>query len=176
MAEFQVERALEILTRTPTTLSALLRGVSDEWAMRNEGGDSWSPYDVVGHLTHLEEGDWIGRIRTVLEHGESKPFASVDRLAMFEKYRGVALTDLLDRFAAQRRTNLDILKQLNITPDKLALRGTHPTLGAVTLDQLLATWAVHDLNHLGQIAKVMAKQYTDAVGPWKEFLLILGDT
>jgi uncharacterized damage-inducible protein DinB len=174
--QFQLDRALEVLERTPGALSSLLGGISDDWARRGEDAESWSPFDVVGHMTHLEEGDWMTRLHTILEYGETRAFAPVDRTAMFEKYAGMSLDMLLQRFAAQRRTNLEALRAAQITPEKLAFSGRHPALGTVTLEQLLAAWVVHDLNHLGQIVKTMAKSYTQAVGPWKEYLLILGDS
>ena len=173
--EFQLEHALEILSRTPATVSAMLRGVSGEWARNNEGPESWSPYDIVGHLIHGEETDWIPRAKIILEHGDSKPFEPFDRFAMFEKFKGASLEKLLGRFAQRRQQSLDALQQMNLTPDKLALKGTHPELGAVTMKQLLATWVVHDLGHIRQIARVMAKQYAEAVGPWKAYLSILSE-
>jgi hypothetical protein len=171
--EFRFEQAFEILSQTPTTLNSLLRGLSREWALNNEGGESWSPFDIVGHLIHGEETDWIPRARIILEYGESKPFEPFDRFAMFERFKGEPLDHLLDLFAQMRAASLETLRGLNITPDKLDLRGTHPQLGTVTLGQLLSTWVVHDLGHLGQIARVMSKRYADEVGPWKAFLPIL---
>jgi hypothetical protein len=173
--ELQLEQAIEMLNRTPAVLSALLAGVSDAWIRKNEGAESWSPYDIVGHLIHGEETDWIPRAKIILEHGESKPFEPFDRFAMFEKFKGASLEKLLERFAQRRRQSLEALQQINLTPDKLALRGTHPELGVVTMKQLLATWVVHDLGHIRQIARVMAKQYSEVVGPWKAYLSILSE-
>lgn len=171
--EYQYEQAVEILRRTPATLTALLRGLPDAWTRANEGPDTWSAYDIVGHLLHGDEGNWIARARTILEHGENQPFSPFNRTAMFEKYQGFSLDQLLAAFEQSRATNLDALSALDITPQKLALTGTHPALGTVTLSQLLASWVVHDLNHIGQIVEVMARQYGEAVGPWKQYLAIL---
>jgi hypothetical protein len=171
--EFQLAAAIEILSQTPATLNSLLRPLSDPWIRNNEGPESWSPFDVIGHLIYAEETDWIPRARIILEHGEARAFDPFDRFAQFERSRGKSLAELLDTFAMLREQNLATLRQMKLTPDKLELRGTHPALGQVTLGQLLATWAVHDLSHIGQIARVMCKQYTEAVGPWKEFLPML---
>lgn len=171
--DYQYEQAVEILRRTPATLTALLRGLPAAWTTCTEGPDTWSAYDIVGHLLHGEEADWIGRTRTILEHGEQRPFDSFDRTAMFEKYQGRSLDHLLAAFERARANNLATLSELRITPEKLALTGTHPALGTVTLSQLLSTWVVHDLNHIGQIVEVMAHQYAAAVGPWSAYLAIL---
>jgi hypothetical protein len=171
--EFQLEHAMAILSRTPATLNALLRGAPGEWTMGNEGPDTWSPYDVLGHLIHGEETDWIPRARIILEHGEAKAFEPFDRFAQARKSKGKAIEDLLDEFATLRSKNLETLSQLGVTPEKLALRGTHPELGTVTLGELLATWVAHDLSHLAQALRVMSKQYTEAVGPWRQYLPIL---
>lgn len=170
---FDIEQATEVLSRTPTALNGLLRGISTAWTHKNEGGDSWSPYDVLGHLVHGEETDWIPRARIILDHGPARPFDPFDRTAMFEKFKGRSTDELLDMFESLRRNNIEELQSLNITPDKLALRGAHPALGEVTLGQLLATWVAHDLSHLAQITRVMCRQYTTEVGPWAEFLPIL---
>src|SRR5262245_56146428 len=153
--EFQLEQALEILQRTPSTLNALLRGVSEQWIHNNEGCESWSPHAVVGHLIHGEETDWIPRAKIILEYGEGKAFEPFDRFAMFEKFKDRSLDELLDLFATRRRKNLGTLAGLNITPEKLERLGSHPELGTVTLRQLLATWVVHDLSHIAQISRVM---------------------
>ncbi|HEV8194320.1 MAG TPA: DinB family protein [Ktedonobacterales bacterium] len=171
--DYQYEQAVEILRRTPATLTALLRGLPEAWAKSTEGPDTWSAYDIVGHLLNGEETDWIERSRIILEHGEERPFASVNRTAMFEKYEGLSLDQLLEAFAQARARNLATLSELHITPEKLSLKGLHPALGTVTLSQLLATWVVHDLNHIGQIVEVMSRQYAEAVGPWKAYLAIL---
>ncbi len=171
--KYELDQAVAVLRRTPSTLKALLNGLPDEWTRSSMGPGTWSAYDVVGHLLHGDQTDWITRARIILEHGEGHPFESFDRTAMFEKYRDYPLDRLLDAFAEARSQNLDTLRGLNITPDRLALKGTHPALGTVTLSQLLSTWVVHDLNHIGQIVEVMARQYAEAVGPWRAYLAIL---
>jgi uncharacterized damage-inducible protein DinB len=171
--DYQYEDAVEILRRTPATLTTFLRGLPEAWTRSTEGPDTWSAYDIVGHLLHGDETDWIARARIILEHGEQRPFDTVNRRAMFEKYQGVSLDDLLAAFEQVRARNLATLGEWSITPDKLALKGTHPALGTVTLSQLLATWVTHDLNHIGQIVEVMARQYAEAVGPWQAYLSIL---
>jgi DinB family protein len=172
--EFQLEEAISILSRTPATLNSLLRDLPGEWTTSNEGPDTWSPYDVLGHLIHGEETDWIPRAQIILEHGEARAFEPFDRFAQFEKSKGKSTIELLDEFESLRKVNLAVLEQMNITPDQLAQRGTHPGLGRVTLNELLATWVVHDLSHIAQAARVMCKQYSDAVGPWKQYLPLLG--
>jgi uncharacterized damage-inducible protein DinB len=172
--EFQLDQAREILRRTPATLNSLLRDLPEEWALSTEGPESWSPFDVVGHLIHAEEADWIPRARVILEHGESRTFEPFDRHAMFEKSRGKSLGELLDRFERLRAESLKELEGMNLTPEALAKRGAHPDLGAVTLSQLLSTWVVHDLGHVGQVVRVMAKQYGEAVGAWRAYLSVLG--
>lgn len=171
--KFSLEQAGEILARTPVTLKALLTGLPEPWLINNEGGQTWSPFDVVGHLIHGERTDWIPRLKTILEHGEARPFTPFDRLAQFEASRGKSLQELLDTFAALRRQNLATLQELNLRAEQFKLKGTHPDFGPVTVEQLLATWVVHDLDHLGQIARVMAKQYKAEVGPWINYLSIL---
>ena len=170
--EFSLESGREILERTPTALREMLGGLSDGWLGGDEGAGSWSPYQVLGHMTHIEECDWIDRTRVILEHGVERPFVPVDREAGFGRFRGWTAGELLDRFAAVRTENLRTLDTLVDARD-LGRRGVHPDFGEVTLAQLLATWVVHDLNHLGQIVKTMAKQYREPVGPWRAFLPIL---
>lgn len=171
--EFQIEHAVTILGRTPATLNALLRDLPEPWLAQNEGPETWSPYDVVGHLIHGEETDWIPRAKIILEHGETRAFEPFDRVAMFEESKGKSIGQLLDTFARLRAENLRDLKALNLTADLLAKRGHHPELGVVTLSQLLSTWVVHDLGHVRQIVRVLSKQYRDAVGPWRAYLSIL---
>jgi hypothetical protein len=171
--DYEYDDAVAILRRTPTTLTALLGGLSDAWTKSTEGPDTWSAYDIVGHLLNGEEGDWIARTRLILEQGEGRPFDAVNRRAMFEKSQGRSLDQLLAAFAEARARNLATLGEWYITPQKLALTGTHPALGTVTLSQLLSTWVVHDLNHIGQIVEVMSRQYVEAVGPWRAYLGIL---
>jgi len=171
--EFQLDHAREILSRTPATLAAMLHGLSDAWVLPNEGPDSWSAFDVLGHLIHGEETDWITRARMILDHGESRTFAPFDRVAMFEKFKDARLEEMLDIFARLRRSSLEELEAMSLTPAMLARTGMHPHFGVVTLGQLLSTWAVHDLGHIAQIARVMSKQYLEAVGPWYAYLPIL---
>jgi len=171
--EFQLDEAVAILRRTPTVVNELLRNLPDDWVRMNEGPDTWSPYDIVGHLIHGEETDWIPRAKIFLEYGEARAFEPFDRFAQFEKSKGKSLTELLETFAQLRRRNLEALAGLNIKPAQLEKRGRHPELGDVTLGQLLAPWTVHDLSHISQITRVMCKQYGAAVGPWKAYLPIL---
>ena len=171
--DYQYEQAVEILCRTPATLTVMLRGLPEAWTTSTEGPGTWSAYDIVGHLLHGEEADWIERTHIILEHGEQRPFDSFNRTAMFEKYRGFSLDQLLAAFEQARAKTLATLSEMQITPEKLALKGTHPAQGTVTLGQLLAAWVVHDLNHIGQIVEVMARQYGEAVGPWRAYLAIL---
>jgi hypothetical protein len=170
--DFTLELGTEVLRGTPRVLRAMLSDLSHEWVACDEGPDTWSPYQVVGHLTYVEECDWIDRTRLILDHGTERAFESVDREAGFTRFREWKLRDLLDRFASARTSNLETLGALVEVRD-LGRRGVHPTFGEVTVSQLLATWVVHDLNHLGQTVKTMAKQYSGAVGPWREFLPII---
>lgn len=171
--EFQLEHAVQILRRTPATLSSLLRRLPQEWSLANEGHETWSPFDVVGHLIHGEETDWIPRAKLILEYGESRTFEPFDRFSMLEQSRGKSLDDLLDRFEQLRGQSLQELEALSLTPEMLTKRGRHPELGVVTLGQLLSTWVVHDLGHVAQITRVMAKQYSGAVGAWQAYLAVL---
>src|SRR5262249_6587553 len=158
--DYQYEPAVDILRRTPATLKVLLRGLPEAWTTSTEGPETWSAADIVGHLLHAEEADWIERTRSILEQGEHvRLFDSFDRTAMFVKYQEFSLDQLLAVFEQARAKNLATLSALHITPENLTLKGTHPVLGTVTLSQLLATWVVHDLNHIGQIVEVMARQY-----------------
>src|SRR5215472_10933022 len=171
--EYQYHDAVAILRRTPAALSGFLSGLPEAWTKSTEGPDTWSAFDIVGHLLHGEETDWIERTRTILDYGEERPFDSFNRTAMFEDYQGYSLDQVLEAFAQARARNLATLDEIGITPAKLALTGTHPSLGTVTLSQLLSTWVVHDLNHIGQIVEVMSRQYAEAVGPWRVYLGIL---
>lgn len=170
--QFDLEEAVSVLSRTPATLRAILAGVSEPWVKQNEGGESWSPFDVVGHLIDGEETDWIPRARIILSKS-GKPFVPFDRFAHLKKNRGRKLSELLDLFAHKRRENLETLRGFNLKPADMALPGLHPELGAVTLGQLLSTWVVHDLGHIAQVARVMAHQYDGEVGVWKQYLPIL---
>jgi hypothetical protein len=168
-----MDEAVEILSRTPSTLDAQLRGLPDGWVNAHEGGQTWSPFDVVGHLIHGEQTDWIPRARMILEEGESRAFEKFDRFAQFDASRNRTLPSLLDEFAALRRENLRQLAALHLTDADLDRRGRHPELGVVTMRQLLATWVAHDLDHLMQISRVLARQYSDEVGPWRAYLRII---
>ena len=170
---FHLDETLEVLERTPTALDGLLRGLSDAWATVDEGPETWSPFDIVGHLVHGEETDWVPRARIIVEHGETRPFEPFDRFAQLERFRGWTLEHLLERLAELRRANLETVRGWRLTEKQLSLRGRHPELGPVTLRQLLATWSVHDLNHIGQIVRVMARRFTDEVGAWRQYLSIL---
>jgi hypothetical protein len=168
-----LERAVEVLSRTPGALRALLEGLPDEWTTGNEGGATWSPFDVLGHLIHGEQTDWIPRAKIILEAGEDRPFPPFDRFAQFQASEGKTLGALLDEFEARRARSLEILAALSLGPGDLERTGTHPELGRVTLGQLLATWVVHDLDHIVQVSRTMAKQYGDEVGPWRAYLSVL---
>jgi hypothetical protein len=170
---FDLAHSLAILERTPSVLRAMLAGLPDAWTTRNEGPDTWSAFNVVGHLIDGEETDWMGRARIILARGENRRFAPFDRLRHLTATRGKSLGELLSRFAALRERNLAELRRLKLGAAELVLTGEHPALGVVTLEQLLATWVVHDLGHIAQIARVMAKQYGAAVGPWQEYLPVL---
>lgn len=170
---FEVAHALEVLERTPATLRALLSGLSERWTVPNEGADTFSAFDNLGHLVHGERTDWIPRARIILEHGRSRPFEPFDRFAQVDESRGRRVADLLDEFERLRGANLETLRGWRLTTRELALEGEHPALGTVTLAQLLAAWVVHDLGHLAQTSRVMAKQYRDEVGPWRAYLPIV---
>lgn len=172
---FDLTAALQVLERTPAVLDALLRGLDDPWLRADEGSDTWSPFDVVGHLVHGERADWMERTRRILEHGSARPFEPFDRFAQFEDSRGKTIGDLLDEFRSLRAKNLEALRALEIRHDQLDLEGVHPALGPVTLGQLLSTWVTHDLGHIAQIGRVMAKVNKTAVGPWAEYLAVLSD-
>jgi len=171
--EHDLRDTILLLRRTPALLEALLRDLPDTWTLRNEGAGTWSPHDVVGHLIHGERTDWMPRARIILEYGETKAFEPFDRTAQLRQSREASLAELLDEFARLRSENLNALDALRISPADLARRGRHPALGVVTLSELLATWAVHDLTHLHQISRVMAHQYRNAVGPWSRYLGVL---
>jgi hypothetical protein len=170
---FVLGEAMEILARTPATLDAMLRGLPEAWIVAHEGGETWSAFDVVGHLIHGEQTDWMPRAKIILEHGVARPFDKFDRLAQFKESTSRTLDSLLDEFAVLRRRNLDELRALALAPADLDRPGRHPELGPVTLGQLLATWTAHDLDHVMQIARVLARQYSDEVGPWRAYLRII---
>jgi hypothetical protein len=169
---FVLAEAVTLLSKTPGTLDALLRTLPDDWLAAHEGGETWSPHDIVGHLIHGERTDWLPRARIIMEHGETQAFEPYDRFAQFAEGNR-PLADMLDDFAALRARNLRDLAALAITPADLERRGRHPDFGPVTLSQLLATWVAHDLDHVIQIARVLANQYSDAVGPWRRYLRVI---
>jgi hypothetical protein len=171
--EHNLPQTMLLLARTPATLNAFLRDLPETWTLQNEGENTWSAFDVVGHLIHCERTDWMPRARTVLQFGESQTFGPFDRWGHVRESQGKSLEQLLDEFAHFRSENLDELRALNLQQQDLERRGRHPALGVVTLSELLATWAVHDLTHLHQISRVMAHQYRDAVGPWSKYLGVL---
>ena len=168
-----LELTVTLLRSTPATLNALLRDLPEAWTFSNEGEKTWSPYDVVGHLIHGERTDWMPRIKMILEFGESRSFVPFDRWAQERESQGKSLANLLDEFARLRAENLDELRKLNLQNADLGRAGRHPALGTVTLSELLAAWAGHDLTHLHQIARTMAHQYRQAVGPWSKFLGVM---
>ena len=170
----RLDDAVAILERTPASLTALLKDLPERWVEATEGAGTWSPYDVIGHLIHGERTDWIPRARHIMA-GDSRPFEPFDRMAQFTDSQGKSLGELLVAFAGLRHENLTTLLEMNVTNEDLNRRGLHPELGAVTLGQLLATWVVHDLDHVGQIARTMAKVYSEATGPWSAYLSILRD-
>ncbi|MCB0432442.1 MAG: DinB family protein [Mangrovimonas sp.] len=171
--EFSIEKSVEILERTPKTLEVLLNGLSDDWIYNNEGEDTWNVFDVIGHLVHGEKTDWMERTLIILSSDGNKTFAPFDRFAQFKDSRGKTLQQLLEEFQELRTSNLQILKDLQISHSDMKKTGIHPSFGQVTLEQLLSTWVVHDLNHLSQISRVLAKQYKDSVGSWEAYLRIL---
>jgi uncharacterized damage-inducible protein DinB len=173
MSKFQLEKAFEILQQTPSTLKSLLENLSDEWIYANDGENTWTPFDIVGHYIHAEETDWIPRAEIILAQGENPTFEPFDRFAHLELSKGKTLFELLDTFAERRKQSLQTLKSWNLTDEQLQLKGIHPELGEVNLEQLLSTWVVHDLTHIRQISIVLAKQFAENVGPWKEYLSIL---
>lgn len=171
--EPDISQTIALLARTPGALNALLRDLPEAWTLRNEGESTWSAFDVIGHLIHADRTDWMPRARMILQFGESQTFVAFDRWAQAQESRGKSLTQLLDEFTRMRSENLRVLRALNLSREQLNLRGRHPDFGVVTLSQLLATWATHDLTHLHQISRVMAHQYRDAVGPWSAYLGVL---
>lgn len=172
--QFSFIEAIEILERTPNVLEAMIDGISDTWISNNEGDETWSPYDVLGHLIHGEKTDWVPRMEVILSDNGSKAFEPFDRFAQFEQSKGKSIRQLLDEFKALRMDNIEQLRKKGLSQDDLKRTGIHPAFGSVTLIQLLASWVVHDLNHVSQISRVMAKQYETEVGPWKAYLGILG--
>lgn len=171
--DFNLTDGTAVLERTPATLRAMLHGLPASWTDATEGPDTWSPFTVVGHLIHGERTDWIPRARIILAQDTNRTFAPYDRFAQFKESEGKSLASLLDEFAAVRAENLSTLRQWRLTEAQLSLEGTHPALGNVTLRQLLACWVAHDLGHVVQVARVMARQYRDQIGPWTAYLSVM---
>ncbi len=173
MIQYDITESIGILSRTPIVLESLLQNLSNEWAMNNEGKDTFSPFDVVGHLIHGEKTDWVARMEIILSDEPDKTFERYDRFAQFKDSEGKTLNQLLEEFKTLRSLNIEILKSKNLQENDLLKTGIHPSFGAVTLQQLLSTWTVHDLSHIAQITRVMCKQYKEEVGPWINYLPIL---
>jgi hypothetical protein len=171
--EHNLEHSISLLAHTPAALDSLLRDLPEAWTLQNEGVDTWSPFEIVGHLIHGDRTDWMARARIILQFGESRAFEPFDRWGQQREIQGKSLPQLLEEFARLRSENLRALRALDLRPADFARLGRHPALGAVTLSQLLATWVVHDLTHLHQISRVMAQQYRQAVGPWSAYLGVL---
>jgi hypothetical protein len=173
MTQHNLPDTISLLARTPATLNALLRDLPESWTRSNEGEKTWSAFDIVGHLIHGERTDWMPRAKMILEFGDTRAFAPFDRWAQARESEGKSLGELLDEFARLRSENLGELRALNLRPEDFGRRGRHPELGVVSLSELLATWAAHDLTHLHQLSRVMAYQYREAVGPWSAYLGVL---
>ena len=171
--EQQAEQAIALLARTPAALDALLRDLPEAWTHRNEGENTWTAFDVIGHLIEAERTNWLVRAKIVLQSGETQPFEPFDRVGYMRESQGKSLGQLLDEFSALRNRNLAEVRGWNLRQEQLELRGRHPALGVVTMSQLLAAWATHDLTHLHQISRILAYQYREAVGPWKQYLGVL---
>ncbi len=171
--KYTVEDAIEILKRTPSILEALVKDLPEQWSKVNEGGETWSVYDIVGHLIHGETTDWVNRMEIILRQSEDRTFPPFERFAMIEESKGKSLNQLVAEFAEVRKKNIAILLSKNLTEAQLDLKGIHPKFGEVTLRQLLSTWVAHDMGHLAQMARVIAKQYKEEAGPWVEYLRIL---
>lgn len=173
MADTFLADSIAVLTRTPAVLDALLRDLPEAWTHATEGPGTWSPYVVMGHLVHGERADWMPRLEIILQHGPARAFDPFDREAQFTDSQGKTLPELLDEFSSWRRQGLARLRELDLQPDQLDLTGTHPAFGLVTVRQLLATWTAHDLAHLVQVSRVMAKRYRKEVGPWAQYLSVM---
>jgi hypothetical protein len=171
--KFQIEKSVEILSQTPAVVKSLVGNLSADWVENAPRSENWSSFDIVGHLIHGEETDWITRAEAILGQGENRVFEPFDRFAQFEKSKGKTLNELIETFAVLRAKNLVTLSEMNLTEEKLKLKGIHPELSEVTLEQLLATWVVHDLNHIKQIVTVLASKYAENVGVWRQYLSIL---
>ena len=173
MTRHKLPDTISLLARTPTALNALLRDLPETWTFRNEGENTWSVFEVIGHLIYGERTDWIARTKMILQFGETRTFEPFDMSGHIREIQGKSLADLLDEFARLRAENLAELRALSLQPEDLERRGRHPALGEVTLSEHLATWAAHDLTHLHQISRIMAHQYREAVGPWSKYLGVL---
>ena len=171
--EFDLDKSIQILENTPMVLISLLGDLPDEWTMANEGDNTWSPFDILGHLVHGEKTDWMTRTKLILSDASNKTFDSFDRFAQIEDSKGKTILQLLSEFAELRSSNIAQLRELNIQREQFELKATHLELGEVNLKQLLSTWVVHDLGHINQITRVMSKQYASEVGPWTEFIGVL---
>lgn len=171
--QFELTKAVAVLERTPSVLNHLLKNLPEEWTSNNEGGDTWSPFDVVGHLIHGEETDWLPRTQIILEGDPEKVFTPYDRFAQIELSKGKTLNQLLREFEKLRGENISKLEAFNISEEDLKRVGTHPELGKISLSNLLSAWVVHDLGHIAQISRVMAKQYGSQIGPWHEYMMIM---
>jgi DinB superfamily len=171
--KFEMNQSIELLERTPAVLKNWLTGLDHRWIENNYGAETFRPFDVIGHLLHGERTDWMARLEIILEHGESRPFTPWDRYAMRSESQGKTIDQLLEEFAMARQENVDKLKSKKLSHSDLQRTGTHPRFGRVTLQQLLATWVTHDLNHIHQIAKCMAWQYRDEIGPWREYVTFI---
>ena len=171
--KFDMNKSLQILERTPQVVEVLLKGLDEEWIINNEGGNTWSPYDVVGHFVIAEKTNWIPRIKSITGTDSSKKFPPFDRFGMFEDSKGKSLGDLIEEFKRLRKQNVLQLKSIVTSESLLDQTGIHPEFGEVTLRQLLSTWVVHDFTHLSQIIRVMAKQYKEATGPWAAYLSVV---
>lgn len=171
--ELQLTHAIEVLERTPAVFRALMGGLTEAWTAPNEGPDTFSAFDNLGHLIHGERTDWIPRARIILAQGENRTFEPYDRFAQYRESRGKDVAQLLDEFEQLRAENVATLRGWNLSEDELALEGMHPALGPCTLRQLLAAWVVHDLGHIAQTSRVMAKQYREEIGPWREYLPVV---
>jgi len=171
--DFDLNKSLQLLERTPRILRELLSGLSEDWVLHNEGGDSWSPYDVIGHLVHGERINWMSRLEIIMNDEGNKKFIPFDRFAQFKESEGKSLEQLVEEFDSLRKTNLVKLKSMDLSKADFARKAIHPDLGEVTLAELLSTWTVHDLTHIAQIARVMGKQYKSSIGPWIKYFRIL---
>ena len=175
MKSFDINEAIQILEKTPKILNAFLSDLPDSWIISNEGNESWSPFDILGHLIHGEKTDWITRAKITLNNRTEEPFPPFDRFAQFVDSKGKTVSTLLSEFENLRNKNIQILKEMNITQADYIKTGIHPNFGKVTLKQLLSTWVVHDLSHIRQIARVMAKQYAEEIGPWGKYLPVVNE-